>query len=521
MDRTESNSARLALEEHSESFKRKNFQLRELFAADSNRFADFSLRHEGLLFDFSKNLLSGETLPLLLDLAQQCEVPAAINAMFAGDAINRSEGRAARHVALRDSSEPEVAETLERVEQLVEAVHSGRWTGHSGAPITDVVNIGIGGSDLGPALVCDALSHYAHSKLKLHFLSNIDPSHLQSTLQGLRPETTLFVIASKSFTTLETLSNAEAARDWLCTEASPEATAKHFIAITANSKAALEFGIAQENVFPIWDWVGGRFSLWSAIGIPIALSLGMDNFRQLLAGARSMDQHFSTAALAQNMPVLAALISYWYREFFSAHSTAVVPYCQSLNLLPSYLQQLCMESLGKSVDQEGAPVDYATGDVIWGSTGTNGQHSFFQLLLQGTEFIPVDFIATASAVDGSNVDAQRKLLANCLSQSLALMQGTADGEPTHKRVTGNKPSNTLLLERLDPYNLGMLLALYEHKVYVLSALWSINAFDQWGVELGKNLSANIFAAFSSEASSRSIDASTLGLLRQVKKWSGD
>lgn len=510
--------ARRALEEHSASFKRDGFRLRELFDANSNRFAELSLCHDGLLFDFSKNLISNETLPLLLELAQQRELPAAIAAMFAGDEINTTERRPARHVALRDSTEPEVCETLARMEKLVDAVHSGRWTGYTGEAITDVVNIGIGGSDLGPALVCDALSQPDTAGPRVQFVSNIDPNHLQTTLLGLNPATTLFVVASKSFSTLETLKNAEAARDWLCAQADRQAIARHFVAISVNSKAALEFGISRENLYPMWDWVGGRFSLWSAIGIPIALALGMDKFRQLLSGAHSMDSHFSSAPLAQNMPVVSALISYWYREFFDAHSTAVVPYSQRLNLLPSYLQQLCMESLGKSVDLEGNPVDYATGDLIWGTAGTNGQHSYFQLLHQGTEFIPVDFIAAASNADESNSTMHQHLLANCLSQSLALMEGSQDGEPAHKHVAGNKPSNTFLLERLDPYTLGMLLAHYEHKVYVLSVLWNINAFDQWGVELGKNLSAKVFDAFSRTEAEDSLDASTAGLLRQIRQW---
>lgn len=519
MDRTKSNSARLALAKHSESFKRDNIQLGELFENDSNRFANFSLSHEGLLFDFSKNFLSSETLPLLLDLAQQCDVPAAIDAMFAGDAINTTERRSARHVALRDPTEPAVSETLARMEKLVGAVHSGKWVGYSGEAITDVVNIGIGGSDLGPALVCDALSQPDPDRPRVQFVSNIDPDHLQTALQGLNPATTLFVVASKSFSTLETLKNAEAARDWLCAQTDRLAIAKHFVAISVNSKAVLEFGIPQENLYPMWDWVGGRFSLWSAIGIPIALALGMDKFRQLLSGAHSMDSHFSSAPLAQNMPVISALISYWYRNFFDAHSTAVVPYSQRLNLMPSFLQQLCMESLGKSVDLEGNPVDYATGDLIWGTAGTNGQHSYFQLLHQGTEFVPVDFIAAASNAIDTDSTMHQHLLANCLSQSLALMEGSQEGEPAHKHVAGNKPSNTFLLERLDPYTLGMLLAHYEHKVYVLSVLWNINAFDQWGVELGKNLSAKVFDAFSRTEADESLDASTAGLLRQIRQWS--
>jgi glucose-6-phosphate isomerase len=367
-------------------------------------------------------------------------------------------------------------------------------------------------------MVCDALSPFASTKLNVHFVSNVDPSHLQNTLKNLRPETTLFVIASKSFSTLETLKNAEAAREWLLQCADAQATSKHFVAITTNLKAATEFGIEEQNLYPLWDWVGGRFSLWSAIGLPIALALGMDGFRQLLAGAHAMDEHFRTAPLERNIPVITALINFWYREFFDAHSTAIVPYSQRLNLLPSFLQQLCMESLGKSVDLQGKPVNYNTGDIIWGSAGTNGQHSYFQLLHQGTEFIPVDFIAAARSDAPEDSDAHQHLLANCLSQSLALMEGKQDTDSPHKLVAGNKPSNTLLLEQLNPHNLGMLLALYEHKVYTLSVLWNINAFDQWGVELGKKLSTQVFSAMSSESGATHLDASTQGLIQTLQQW---
>ncbi len=514
------NAAWVALQNHSENFKRTDFRLRELFDSDESRFEDYSLCHEDLLFDYSKNFLSAETIPLLVDLARQRQLPAAIAAMFAGEEINTTEQRAALHVALRDpaaaTAYPEVSNTLKRMAELVDAVHSGTWLGYSGKEITDVVNLGIGGSDLGPAMVCDALSSFAAAKLAVHFVSNIDPSHLQNTLKNLQPETTLFVVASKSFTTLETLKNAEAARKWLLAEADATATAKHFVAISTNLTAATKFGIDEKNLYPLWDWVGGRFSLWSAIGLPIALAIGMDGFLQLLAGAHSMDEHFRTAPLEQNIPVVSALSSYWYREFFNANSTAVVPYSQRLNLLPSFLQQLTMESLGKSVDLQGNPVDYRTGDVIWGTAGTNGQHSYFQLLHQGTEFIPVDFIACANSDSTGSADAHNHLLANCFSQSLALMEGHRDTTASHKNVAGNKPSNTLLLERLNPYNLGMLLAFYEHRVYTLSVVWNINAFDQWGVELGKKLSAKVYSAMT--APDDSLDASTAGLLDRTARW---
>jgi len=522
MDGPKNNAARLALQKHSEQFRRKEFRLSALFDTNANRFQEYSLSHEGLLLDYSKNFINPETVSLLLDLAEQSQLPAAIDAMFRGEAINTSEQRAALHVALRDpsaeNSSPEVSETLDRIETLVAELHGGKWTGYSGKAITDVVNLGIGGSDLGPAMVCDALSQFATTKLNVHFVSNIDPSHLHSTLKDLQPETTLFIVASKSFSTLETLKNAEAARDWLLLQTDATATAHHFVAITTNQNAATAFGIAEKNQYPLWDWVGGRFSLWSAIGLPIALALGMDGFRQLLAGAHSMDEHFRTAPLEKNLPVILTLLNFWYREYFDAHSTAVVPYSQRLDLLPSFLQQLCMESLGKSVDKQGVPVEHNTGDIIWGTAGTNGQHSYFQLLHQGTEFIPVDFIASANSDTEDHTERHQQLLANCFSQSLALMEGRRDADSPHKSVAGNKPSNTLLLEELTPYNLGMLLALFEHKVYALSILWNINAFDQWGVELGKKLSTKVFAAMSAETDLDIFDDSTQGLIKKAQHW---
>ena len=525
MNGLRNNAAKQALQKHSKKFKRKEFRLRGLFDKHSNRFAEYSLSHEGLLLDYSKNFIDSETIPLLLDLAEQSQLSTAIDAMFHGEKINTTEQRAALHVALRDpaadTNTPEVNASLERMEKLVTEVHGGAWTGYSGKKITDVVNLGIGGSNLGPAMVCDALSSFSNAKLSVHFVSNIDPSHLQNTLKNLRAETTLFVVASKSFSTIETLTNAEAAREWLLQDADAAATAKHFIAISTNLSAATEFGIEEQNLFPLWDWVGGRFSLWSAIGLPIALAIGMDGFRQLLAGAHSMDKHFRTAPAEKNLPVILALINFWYREYFDAHSTAVAPYSQRLNLLPSFLQQLCMESLGKSVDLEGKPLDYNTGDIIWGTAGSNGQHSYFQLLHQGTEFIPVDFIAVANGDVDNGAEAQQQLLANCFSQSLALMEGKLDTDSTHKLAAGNKPSNTLLLEELSPYNLGMLLALYEHKVYALSVLWDINAFDQWGVELGKTLSTQVFAAMSVDTDQELLDKSTQGLIQKTQHWRKD
>lgn len=514
-------SAWKALQTHSLLFQQRDFRLSDLFEGGENRFESHSIKQEQLVFDYSKNYLNKDTLPLLINLAKQQNLPAAIEAMYRGEKVNSTEKRAALHVALRDptafTNYPEVSETLTKMEKLVIAVRSGEWRGYSGKTITDVVNIGIGGSDLGPAMVCTALANFSDHKLQVQFVSNIDPSHLLDTIESLNPETTLFIVASKSFTTLETLANAKIARKWLLQKAeSPAATAMHFVAITSNLRAATEFGIEEQNLFPLWDWVGGRFSLWSAIGLPIAFLLGMGGFQQLLAGAHSMDEHFRTAKLSKNIPVISALLSYWYREFFNANSNATVPYSQRLQLLPSFLQQLYMESLGKSVNNQGEQFSGNTAEIQWGTVGTNGQHSYFQLLHQGTEFVPVDFIAIANSDNNINYESQQHLLANCLSQSLALMQGKIDKDSTHKNIVGSKPSNTILLKELSPYNLGLLLAMYEHKVYTLSVIWNINAFDQWGVELGKHLSAQIFSAFTD--TKQELDDSTTGLLQQVQKW---
>ena len=516
-------SAWKALLAHSKEFKQRDFRLSDLFHGSNNRFDSFSLRHENLLLDYSRNYLNDETKKLLIDLANQQQLPEAIAAMFAGEAINNSEQRAALHVALREPGESnehsEVIDTLARMEKFVNRVQAGSWTGFDGNRITDVINIGIGGSDLGPALVTDALSAFATGHVKLHFVSNIDPSHIATTLLDLQPESTLFIIASKSFTTEETQQNAAAGRRWLLSKIEDEnAIRNHFVAITENSAAATKFGIDPENIFPLWDWVGGRYSLWSAIGMPIALAIGMDNFRRLLAGAHSMDRHFKSASLGSNMPVMMALITVWYRGFFDCHSTAVVPYSQGLKLLPAYLQQLYMESLGKSVDVNGVEVGIDTGEVLWGGVGSDGQHSYFQLLHQGSDFIPVDFIAFATAAVADAEIQHRALLANCFSQSLALMVGETHPESPHKYIAGNKPSNTLLLAALTPYNLGSLIALFEHKVYVQSVIWNINAFDQWGVELGKKLSRVVFDAFEAPSESHGLDDATAGLVKQARDW---
>jgi len=485
-----------ALLAHSKEFKQRDFRMSELFHGSNNRFDSFSLRHENLLLDYSRNYLN--------------------------DATN-SEQRAALHVALREPGESsehsEVIDTLARMEKFVNRVQAGSWPGFDSNRITDVINIGIGGSDLGPALVTDALSAFATGHVKLHFVSNIDPSHIATTLLDLQPESTLFIIASKSFSTEETQQNAAAGRRWFLSKIEDEnAIRNHFVAITENSAAATKFGIDPKYIFPLWDWVGGRYSLWSAIGLPIALAIGMNNFRQLLAGAHSMDQHFKNADLADNMPVMMALITIWYRGFFDCHSTAVVPYSQGLKLLPAYLQQLYMESLGKSVDVNGVAISIDTGEVLWGGVGSDGQHSYFQLLHQGSDFIPVDFIAFATAAVADAESQHRALLANCFSQSLALMAGETDPESPHQYIEGNKPSNTLLLSALTPYNLGSLIAVFEHKVYVQSVIWNINAFDQWGVELGKRLSRQVFDALEAPGEPSGLDDSTTSLIKKVREW---
>ena len=512
-----------SLQSHCAQFKQADFHLTQLFDTATSRFDTFSLTHDNLLVDYSKNLLNEQTLELLIALAEQQHVPAAIAAMFAGDKINTSEQRAALHIALREPPQssrfPEVQATLKGMAAFVDGIQSGAWRGFSNQPITTIVNLGVGGSDLGPALLVNALHHHSTSNISVRFISNIDPVHTAAILQQLNPATTLFIVASKSFSTLETIHNAHTARKWLVATAGNEAAvSKHFVAVTANVAAAADFGISAEQVFPIWDWVGGRFSVWSAIGLPIALALGMDKFRALLSGAHSMDRHFQSAPLRQNMPVISALLAIWYRGFFAAHSSAVMPYSASLNLLPAYLQQLSMESLGKSVDLQHDAITLPTGEPIWGAEGTNAQHACFQLLHQGSEFIPVDFIAVANPATGSDPIAHQHLLANCFSQSLALMRGQTDSKSPFRHMPGNRPSTTILLSELSPFNLGSLLALYEHKVYVQSVVWNINAFDQWGVELGKQLSGEIVNAIKNPDTVQGLDDSTRHLIARIRDW---
>lgn len=520
---------------------RSNFtpNLRQLFKQDSARAQRFTLSAAGLTLDYSKNLIDESVVNALLDLAAQVKMQDAIAALFRGDHVNNTEDRPALHMLLRsprqqDERGPAVHAALVQMEKFCAAVHGGHWRGHNGKAISDVVNIGIGGSDLGPAMVYAALTPYHLRNVKCHFVSNVDPLHLEQTLATLNADTTLFVIASKTFTTLETMQNANAARRWaLAGGVAETALAKHFVAVSANVAKAAAFGIAEDNIFPMWDWVGGRYSLWSAIGLPIALGTGIDNFRALLAGAHALDEHFRSAPLAQNMPVLMALLGFWYSSFHDAQSHTLLPYAQNLHLFPAFLQQLDMESLGKQVRRDGQHADVATGAIIWGSAGTNGQHSFHQLLHQGTRFIPADFVAALES-HSNNREAHLHLLANCFAQSQALMDGKTLEEviadlgkqglddqqcqrlAPHKVCPGNRPSNMILMQKLTPETLGALTALYEHKVFAQSVLLGINAFDQWGVELGKVLSTGIYKAFEASAACTAFDASTNALVNKVK-----
>ncbi len=534
-----------ALISHRRTFD--NIHMRDLFENDSARAGKFSLQFGEILLDYSKNLITDETLSLLMQLARDCGVEARRDRMFSGDAINLTEQRAVLHTALRNRSNrpvlvdrvdvmPAVNAVLDKIRQFSDAVGQGEITGYTGQRLTDIVNIGIGGSDLGPLMVCEALKPYQRPGLNMHFVSNVDSSHISEVLKKINPETTLFIIASKTFTTQETMTNAKSARDWFLQQTGDINTiANHFVAVSTNTEKVTEFGINPDNMFEFWDWVGGRYSLCSAIGLPIAISIGMENFKALLDGAHAMDQHFQTSPLERNMPVLLAVIGIWYHNFFGAESYAVEPYDQYLHRLPAYLQQLDMESNGKSVNCDAEHItDYSTGPVLWGEPGTNGQHAFFQLLHQGTRLVPVDFLA---AVNSQNplADHHNLLLANCLAQSEALMKGKSEAEAraeleaeglakteleallAHKVFPGNRPSNTLLFDKMEPHSLGALISLYEHKVFVQGAIWNINSFDQWGVELGKQLAKTIAGELlSSEACARH-DSSTRQLIDHVKR----
>lgn len=519
--------------------------MRDLFTQEPNRFDKFSLRAGGLLLDYSKNRITSRTLSLLLDLARAADLPEWIESMFRGDRINNTERRSALHVALRNRGNrpievdrrdvmPDVNAVLAHMAEFVATVRSGAWKGHDGRAITDVVSIGIGGSYLGPEMATLALAHDAAGGPCLHFVANVDGSDITSVLEALDPATTLFVVISKTFTTVETLTNASTARDWFRARAGATADLRrHFVAVSNNRPAMAEFGIDPAHSFEIWDWVGGRYSLWSAVGLPVALAIGFEAFTELLAGAHEMDEHFRKAPLDRNMPVLMALIGIWYANFFGAATHAVIPYAHGLRRLPAYLQQLDMESNGKRVTRDGAEVGYDTAPVIWGEPGTNSQHSFLQALHQGTQLIPADFLlpATNPRAGGRHHDL---LIANCLAQTEALMKGrtavevrrdleaagTRDPEIErllpHKLQPGNQPTNTLVFARLDAHTLGQLLALYEHKTFVQGVIWSLDSFDQWGVELGKSLASTIMSELDATIDASSThDSSTSGLLRAV------
>jgi len=520
--------------------------INQLFADDPRRFEDFSLELADLLFDYSKQRITREIRALLLRLAEERELGPAIEAMFTGKPINFTEERSVLHVALRNRSNTpivvkgrdvmqDVNRVLGQIRTFCERVHRGQHLGYTGKRITDIVNIGIGGSDLGPHLVCGALRPYWRRGLRAHFVSNVDSTHLVETLRDLSPETTLFCVASKTFTTQETMTNAESARRWLVEQSgSQNAVSQHFVAISTNLEMVRRFGIEPANMFEFWDWVGGRYSLWSAIGLPIALTLGYEAFEELLAGAHEIDRHFRTAPFAQNIPVLMGLIGAWNINFLGIGSHAVLPYDQYLELLPAFLQQLDMESNGKRVDGNGEYIrNYATGPVVWGAAGTNGQHAFYQLLHQGTPLVATDFIVAARSHNPLG-DHHDKLVANCFAQSEALMRGRSEAEVAaelarsgkaaeqqqrllpHRVFEGNRPSNTLMVEKLNPRALGKLLALYEHKVFTQGILWNINSFDQWGVELGKLLAGNILAEFAGRESAVEHDASTAQLIARYK-----
>jgi glucose-6-phosphate isomerase len=519
--------------------------MRDWFAQDPQRFERFSLRFEDILLDYSKNRITAETLGLLLDLACECDVPEWTRRMFAGEKINSTEDRAVLHIALRNRSNrpihvdgedvmPAVNAVLAKMRIFSEQVRSGAWKGYSGEAIRDVVNIGIGGSDLGPLMVCEALKPYASDSLRVHFVSNIDGSQIAETLKHLNPMTTLFIVASKTFTTQETLTNAHTARAWLLAAASDEsAVAKHFVALSTNTDAVQAFGIDTDNMFEFWDWVGGRYSLCSAIGLSIALYVGMDAFEELLSGAHAMDEHFRSAPLEKNLPVILALLGVWYGNFFGAETHAILPYDQYLHRFPAYFQQGDMESNGKGVTRAGVTVDYTTGPVIWGEPGTNGQHAFYQLIHQGPKLIPADLLVAAESHNPLG-EHHRILLSNFFAQGEALMRGKSAAEVQseleaqglsgsalkallpHKVFPGNRPTNSILYRMLTPRTLGSLIALYEHKIFVQGIIWNINSFDQWGVELGKQLARGILAELGQEAEVSSHDASTNGLINYYK-----
>ena len=537
-----STASYLALESHAADAK--HWQLRELFAADPQRFPSLTTDAAGLFLDYSKNRVDATTIGLLLDLARERGVEAQRDAMFAGDKINLTEHRAVLHTALRlprdaklvvDGQDVvhDVHAVLDQIKDFSDRVRSGTWLGHSGKPITDVVNIGIGGSDLGPKMVTLALRSYAHPRLKMHFVSNVDGHDIDAVLGQVDPATTLFIIASKTFVTAETMLNANTARSWFLNSAKEEDLARHFVAVSTNTEAIKAFGIDPANMFPFWDWVGGRYSVWSSIGLSVALAVGFGYFSDFLAGAHAMDEHFRTAPLESNMPVLMAMTGFWNRQFLACTTLSIAPYHQDLNRFPAYLQQLEMESNGKRVTKSGASVDTVTCPVVWGECGTNAQHAYFQLLHQGTDVTPIDFIVALRATHDLP-GHQDALLANCFAQSEAFMKGKTGDEVRadlkdsklsateidalvpHKTFPGNRPSNTILMDQLTPISLGALIALYEHKVFVQGVLWDVNSFDQWGVELGKVLAKQIQNELTGEPAPAQHDSSTNGLIVMAK-----
>jgi glucose-6-phosphate isomerase len=520
--------------------------LKDLFDTDAARFEKFSLQFEDILVDYSKNRIDEETLALLIQLARECGVTDAINAMFSGEVINVTEGRPVLHVALRNRSNtpilvdgkdvmPDVNKVLDQMKAFSEAIIGGSWTGYTGKAITDVVNIGIGGSDLGPVMVTEALKAYKNH-LTLHFVSNVDATHIVETLKTVNPETTLFLIASKTFTTQETMGNAHSARDWfIANGGKDEDVAKHFAALSTNSEGVAKFGIDTKNMFEFWDWVGGRYSLWSAIGLSISLSIGFDNFIELLDGAHAIDNHFKSTELEENIPAILALLGIWYNNFFEAETQAILPYDQYMHRFAAYFQQGDMESNGKHVDRNGKHVDYSTGPIIWGEPGTNGQHAFYQLIHQGTKLIPCDFIAPAQSHNPLG-EHHNMLLSNFFAQTEALMNGKTEevvidelkkAGKSEEEITeiapfkvfeGNRPTNSILVKKITPRALGSLIAMYEHKIFVQGIIWNIYSFDQWGVELGKQLAGKILPELKGNEPVSTHDSSTNGLINQYKAW---
>lgn len=535
--------AHIALTEHLAAARR--WKMRDLFMQDPARAQAFSVEAAGLFLDYSKNRINRDTVELLLKLARECQLEMRRDAMFAGESVNVTEGRAALHTALRaprgqgmqlhgHDINVEIHAVLDRLHDFSSRVRSGAWLGYKEEPITDIVNIGIGGSDLGPKMACQALRPYVHPRIKPHFVSNVDGHELASLLPKLNPATTLFIVASKTFTTAETMMNAQTARTWFLDQhPCADDLKKHFVAVSTNTEAVQSFGIAPENMFPFWDWVGGRYSLWSAIGLPLMLAIGFERFSQFLAGAHDLDRHFQTVPLERNMPVLLGLIGVWNRNYFNDASISIAPYYQDLKYFPAYLQQLEMESNGKHVTSDGKPVKAPTCPVVWGDVGTNGQHAYFQLLHQGTDVIPIDFI-TALKPGHDLPDHHAALLANCFAQSEALMLGKTTDEVkselekagksakasetplSHKIFDGNRPSNTILLDELTPARLGALIALYEHKTFVQGVIWGVNSFDQWGVELGKVLAKQILAELTGTSASNQHDSSTQSLIARAR-----